>query len=237
LSGVGETLRKNIKLSVSVVKRLNIMYVTVTLCLQTYFVARQCIFRCEVTMMNTKNISQQESDFPRAIGNPARNALEVAGYSKIRQLTDITEAELSRLHGMGPKALRILRETLEAKGLSFAGVSSVDLFMEKLEHPLKAEVEELRTLIKKINSDIVEQIKWNAPSYKYRGNYLVTFNLRETNRVHLVFHNPMIPKVKSELLEGDYADRRMTYFSDMQDIKAKKAEFQKALKELMKLNT
>ena len=187
--------------------------------------------------MNTKNIRKQESDFPHAIGNPARNALGAAGYSKLRQLTNITEAELSRLHGIGPKALRILKETLEAKGLSFASASSVDLFMEKLEHPLKGEIEELRTLIKKINGDIVEQIKWNAPSYTYRGNYLVTFNLRETKRVHLVFHNPMIPKVKSDLLEGDYADRRMTYFSDMQDIQAKKAEFQKVLKELVKLNT
>ena len=183
------------------------------------------------------NTNQQESDFPRAIGNPARGALQVAGFSKLKQLTDVTEAELSRLHGMGPKALRILRETLEAKGLSFASISSVDLFMEKLEHPLKAEIEELRNIIKKINGDIVEEIKWNAPSYRYRGNYLVTFNLRETKRIHLVFHNPMIPKVKSKLLEGDYVDRRMTYFSDMKDIKAKKAEFQKVLKELVKLNT
>ena len=184
--------------------------------------------------MNTK---QQESDFPRAIGNPARGALQVAGFSRLKQLTEVTEADLSRLHGMGPKALRILRETLDAKGLSFATVSSVDQFMDTLKHPLKAEVEELRNIIKKIDGDILEEIKWNAPSYKYRGNYLVTFNLRETKRIHLVFHNPMIPKVKNEILEGDYVDRRMTYLSDMKDIKAKKAEFQKVLKELVKLNT
>ncbi len=186
--------------------------------------------------MKTKNTNQQEPDFPQTIGNPARNALQVAGFSKFNQLTDVTQAELSKLHGMGPKALRILRETLEAKGLSFASISRVDLFMEKLAHPLKAEVEVLRDIIKRANGDILEEIKWNAPSYRYFGNYLVTFNLRDTKRIHLVFHNPMIPKIKSELLRGDYVDRRMTYFSDMKDIKAKKAEFQKVLKELVKLN-
>jgi len=47
----------------------------------------------------------------------------------------------------------------------------------------------------------------------------------------------MIPKVKSSILEGDYVDRRMTYFSDMQDIKAKKADLLQVLKQLVKLNT
>jgi hypothetical protein len=185
--------------------------------------------------MKTKNTS--EPDFPATIGNPARNALQSAGFSKLKQLTTITEAELSKLHGMGPKALRILRETLEAKGLSFASVSNADLFMKKLSHPLNAEIEELRKIIKMINGDILEEIKWNAPSYRYRGHYLATFNLRDTKRIHLVFHNPLIPKVHSKLLEGDYVDRRMTYFSDMKDIKAKKSEFQTILKDLVKLNT
>jgi uncharacterized protein YdhG (YjbR/CyaY superfamily) len=187
-------------------------------------------------MMNATKKTQSEPDFPQAIGNPARNALQAAGYSKLKQLTKVTEAELSKLHGMGPKALRILRETLDAKGMAFASASVVELFIAKLDHPLKAEVETLRKIIKETNKEITEEIKWNAPSFSYHGNYLVTFNLRETNRIHLVFHNPLIPKVRSALLEGEYVDRRMTYFSGMKDIKAKKAEFQKVLKELVKLH-
>ena len=180
---------------------------------------------------------QPKSDFPQNIGNPARQALEISGYTKLKQLTRVTEAELGKLHGMGPKALRILGEALEAKGMSFAAVSEVDAFMETLDHPYKAEVEFLRKIIKGTNQEITEQIKWKAPSYSYRGKYLVTFNLRETKRIHLVFHNPMISKIKSPLLEGDYADRRMTYFSDMKDIKARKAELVQVLKQLVKLNT
>ena len=70
--------------------------------------------------MSTKNSEGQETDFPRQIGNPATQALNAAGYSQLAQLTKVTEAELLKLHGVGPKAVRILRETLEAKGMSFA---------------------------------------------------------------------------------------------------------------------
>jgi uncharacterized protein YdhG (YjbR/CyaY superfamily) len=194
---------------------------------------------------------QEMSDFPK-IGAPATRALEAAGYSRVEQLTKVTEAELAQLHGMGPKALGILRDTLKEKGLSFkAGTANdtpkkkkgspvsrtdeVDEFMENLSHPLKAEVEAVRSIIMGVNKDINEEIKWKAPSFNYKGEYLVTFNLRDEKRIHLVFHNPQISKVKSKLLEGDHADRRMTYFADMKDVKAKKTMLEKALKDLIKL--
>jgi DNA-directed RNA polymerase alpha subunit len=74
----------------------------------------------EEMSMNAKNSEQQETDFPRQIGNPATRALENAGYSHLEQLTQVTEKELLKLHGMGPKALGILKEALKAKGMSFA---------------------------------------------------------------------------------------------------------------------
>lgn len=111
----------------------------------------------------------------------------------------------------------------------------VDEFMQDLEHPFKAEVEMVRGIIKGVNKDITEQIKWNAPSFSYKGETLVTFNLWEKKRIHLVFHNPMISKVKSKWLEGDYDHRRMGYLSDKEDIQAKKATLEKVLKDLIKL--
>jgi uncharacterized protein YdhG (YjbR/CyaY superfamily) len=111
----------------------------------------------------------------------------------------------------------------------------VDEFMDKLDHPFKAEVEMIREIIKNVNKNITEQVKWKAPSFSYQGEYLVTFNLWEKGRVHLVFHNPMISKVKSKLLEGDYDHRRMAYFSDKDDIQTKKTILEKALKDLIKL--
>ena len=204
--------------------------------------------------MKSKNPEPSKTDFPLGIGNPARSALEHAGYTKLKQLTKVTEKELAKLHGMGPKALGILRETLEVKGMSFAtdskpkakketpsaaaqDVSAVDAFMQKLNHPFKAEVQMIRDIIKNVNKEITEQIKWNAPTFSYQGEYLVTFNLWEKKNIHLVFHNPMISKVKSNLLEGDYDHRRMAYFSDKKDIQVKKSELEKALKDLIKLQS
>jgi uncharacterized protein YdhG (YjbR/CyaY superfamily) len=112
---------------------------------------------------------------------------------------------------------------------------NVDEFMEKLDNPLKAEVQVIRDIIKHINPLIAEEIKWSAPSFSYQGNYLVTFNLWERKKIHLVFHNPEIAKVKSKILEGNYKDRRMAYFVDMQDISVKKPSLEKVLRDLIKL--
>ena len=116
-----------------------------------------------------------------------------------------------------------------------SNTNKVDEFMDKLDHPFKAEIQAIRDIIKNVNEDIAEEIKWKAPSFSYKKEYLVTFNLWEKQRIHLVFHNPQISKVKSNLLEGDYDHRRMTYFSDMNEIKAKRSALEKALKDLIKL--
>jgi uncharacterized protein YdhG (YjbR/CyaY superfamily) len=111
---------------------------------------------------------------------------------------------------------------------------TVDEFMAKLDHPLKAEVQAIREIIKGVNPNITEQIKWVAPSFSYK-DYIATFNLRATQHVHLIFHNPAIASVKSDILEGDYRDRRMTYFSSMDDVKAKQAALEYVVNELIKL--
>ena len=46
------------------------------------------------------------------LARPARRALLEAGYSRIEQLAAVSEDELRRLHGMGPKALDLLRRAL-----------------------------------------------------------------------------------------------------------------------------
>lgn len=113
----------------------------------------------------------------------------------------------------------------------------VDEFVERLDHPFTPEVQMIREIIKNVNPQITEQIKWNAPSFSYQGESLVTFNLWEKKRVHLVFHNPMISKVKSKLLEGDYDHRRMAYFTDQSDIQVKRPTLEKALNDLIRLQS
>lgn len=70
--------------------------------------------------MAMKRDDQPESDLPKDLGQPARRALIGAGYWRLDQLTAVSEAEIMRLHGVGPNALEKLRRALHAKGLSFA---------------------------------------------------------------------------------------------------------------------
>lgn len=64
-----------------------------------------------------------ESNFPAGLSRPARQALAAAGYDRLEQLTGTSEAEILKLHGMGPKGLDQLRRALAARGLSFADPS------------------------------------------------------------------------------------------------------------------
>lgn len=59
-----------------------------------------------------------ESDLPVAIGKPATRALLGAGLTTLAQVATHTERELLALHGVGPKAVRVLAETLARQGMS-----------------------------------------------------------------------------------------------------------------------
>ena len=47
------------------------------------------------------------TDLPRGLGAPADRALAQAGYTRLEQFADVTEKDLLRLHGVGPKAIRL----------------------------------------------------------------------------------------------------------------------------------
>ncbi|QZY51526.1 DUF1801 domain-containing protein [Leucobacter tenebrionis] len=59
--------------------------------------------------------------FPSSLGKVALRALSAEGITRFEQLAERTKKELLALHGVGPKAIRILGEELEARGLSFRG--------------------------------------------------------------------------------------------------------------------
>lgn len=59
-----------------------------------------------------------EGDLPRSIGRPALRALRGAGISTLEEVAARSEKELLALHGVGPKAIRILDEALRERDLS-----------------------------------------------------------------------------------------------------------------------
>ncbi|GGT04748.1 hypothetical protein [Streptomyces chromofuscus] len=57
-------------------------------------------------------------DLPAGIGKPAGRALLGAGLTTLEQVAQRTASELLALHGVGPKAMRVLSEALGQRGLA-----------------------------------------------------------------------------------------------------------------------
>jgi hypothetical protein len=122
-----------------------------------------------------------------------------------------------------------------AKGPSspkLTDAEQVEYFMIASNNPLKPEMEALREIIKKASKKLGERIKWNAPSYYYQDD-IVTFGPQRPGKIMLVFHHPLVVKIKSELLEGEYKDRRLVYFTDMKEIGSKKKELSRIIGEIV----
>ncbi|SDF89825.1 Helix-hairpin-helix domain-containing protein [Lentzea fradiae] len=59
-------------------------------------------------------------EFPGSIGKVATRALAEHGHTTFDSLTKVSAKELLKIHGVGPKAVRILGEELAAQGKSYA---------------------------------------------------------------------------------------------------------------------
>ena len=62
----------------------------------------------------------EESELTPRIGKVATRELAFNGITRYEQLTAVTAKELLAIHGVGPKAVRILAEELASRGQSFA---------------------------------------------------------------------------------------------------------------------
>ena len=73
---------------------------------------------CPVCPMCEKE-SKPGAGFLSIVGAPARRALEREGINSLPKLAKFSEAELLKLHGMGPSTIPKLKQALKEKGLSF----------------------------------------------------------------------------------------------------------------------
>jgi len=58
-------------------------------------------------------------DLPNEIGKTAARELSINGITTLQQVASHSKKELLAIHGVGPKAIRILGEVLAAKGLDY----------------------------------------------------------------------------------------------------------------------
>lgn len=74
--------------------------------------------RCELLTNRSKRAAADKSaasvkaTLPAGLSAPALRALAAAGYTTLDRLATVSDAELAKLHGFGPKALEIIRQAL-----------------------------------------------------------------------------------------------------------------------------
>ena len=65
---------------------------------------------------------------------------------------------------------------------------TVDEFLNDLTEERRQQVEALRSIIKAVNPELTEHIKWNSPSYVLDGEDRITFNMRYPDQTMLLIH-------------------------------------------------
>jgi hypothetical protein len=81
--------------------------------------------RCELTRDAAKRAAADsvtdsiKDSLPAGLARPALRALASAGITRTADFERVTEAELAKLHGMGPKAIDLIRQALADARLTF----------------------------------------------------------------------------------------------------------------------
>jgi uncharacterized protein YdhG (YjbR/CyaY superfamily) len=112
--------------------------------------------------------------------------------------------------------------------------TAVTKFLDALNHPFRAAIEELRNDILSANDNLTENIKWNGPNYCYNHLDRITMKIQPPNKqVQLILHRGASkqtpPKDKiisttSELLIWKANDRAIITFKSLEAIKNGKPE-------------
>jgi hypothetical protein len=73
-------------------------------------------------------------------------------------------------------------------------MASIEAFRIGLDNETLASVDQLRAIVAGAHPDLVERIKWNAPSFALGDDDLITLGLERRGGVRLVLHRGARPK-------------------------------------------
>ena len=109
----------------------------------------------------------------------------------------------------------------------------VTAFLDQLNHPLRKEIEQLRTLILEVPFSLSETIKWNGPNYSFEEEDRITMKIQPPKQIQLIFHRgakkleqptERLISNPSKLLVWRENDRAIASFKSLEDIEHSQAE-------------
>ena len=110
----------------------------------------------------------------------------------------------------------------------------VDTYLNKKAHPLTVEIQRVREIILSVDDRVEETIKWQSPTFMYKGN-IASYFMNAKKHVSLMFHKGASINDNSGLLEGDAKECRTAKFYSMDDIESKKEALEGVIKEWIRM--
>lgn len=122
------------------------------------------------------------------LSGPARRALQTLPVNELADLTKYTRQRIAELHGMGPVALGILEQEMQARGLQFLDTTAaqkppakpgpagtepeavIDHYIREFPPQTQARLQEIRSLIQAAAPAASEKISYAMPTYYLHGN-------------------------------------------------------------------
>ena len=101
----------------------------------------------------------------------------------------------------------------------------VDHWMAGYDNPQKASVQRIREIIMAADARMEETIKWQAPTFMYKGN-LASFFPKAKAHASLMFHTGAEIPGDFPHLEGDGEKARTMKFADLDEVEARKDELE-----------
>ncbi|MFJ4165783.1 DUF1801 domain-containing protein [Microbacterium sp. NPDC089698] len=97
----------------------------------------------------------------------------------------------------------------------------VDAWLAAYDNPQRDLVAQVREVVLGVDPAITEAIKWQAPTFIFRGN-IASFFPKSKKTVTLMFHQGATIADPGGLLEGDGAVSRVARFADAAELEAKR---------------
>lgn len=106
------------------------------------------------------------------LGAPARRAIEGLGLRRVEDLARYSEDRIREVHGIGPKAIRLMTETLAAIGRSWSpgGHAAVDDYIATFPTSTRKRLTAIRRVIHAEAPGAAEKIGYGIPTYVLNGN-------------------------------------------------------------------
>ena len=169
--------------------------------------------------------NDDEIGFPK-LAAPARRALSAAGYTRLDQLAQVSESDLTKLHGIGTTATAALREALHERGLSFhasvpasghlrgmaGSTGEVDEYLRRVEEPGRSTLQTLRRTILEIVPDAEQVISYRVPAFPARGETVAGIAAFKDHLSYLPFSGSVLSQLADEL-DGYAMTKSSLHFS------------------------